>query len=157
MWPKCRNGRYLLAVIMKYWDDGISYIILWSEWQYSYRKVFSPQLPIASDLKSGTANKSSLGSSYRTSVNFSMADSSFGASPATYRNWSKRSTSEKTYTGLSPASVPVVFETNSLMTNAIMCVAIGGIWTKMSRVSLVDLLKSIFAHSQSAFLILYNY
>lgn len=130
-----------------------TWYIIRSVAQYSYRNVFSPQLPMASDLKSGMANKSSLGSSYCSSVNFSMADSSFGASSETYFNWSKRPASENTYTGLSPAAASAVFETNPLTTNAIMCVAIGGVWTKMSRVSLADLLKSIFVHSRSAFLI----
>lgn len=124
--------------------------------QYSYRNVFSPQLPMASDLKSGMANKSSLGNSYCTSVNFSMADSSFGASPETYRNWSKRPSSENTYTGLWPAAVPALFETNPLTTNEIMCVAIGGVWTKMSPVFSADLLKQIFVHSRSAFFIEFN-
>lgn len=110
--------------------------------EQSHRYVFSPQLPMASDLKSGTANKSSLGSSYSISVKLSMAASSFGASPETYFTWSKRSTSVNTYMGLSPAMLPVVVESNPLMTNETICVEIGGVSTKMSLVFCADALKS---------------
>jgi len=134
--------RYRYVIIIKY-----------NTIDNSYRNVFNPQLPMASDLKSGTANKSSLGRSYCTSVNLSMAASSFGASPETYCNWPERSASEKTYTGLLPATLPFVIQLNPLTTNAIMCVEIGGVSTKTSRISFQDLLKSFFVHTRSAFFV----
>jgi len=118
--------------------------------EQSYRNVFNPQLPIASDLKSGTANKSSFGNSYRISVKLSMVASNFGASLETYFTWSKRSASANTYTGLSPELLPAVVESNPLMTNATICVEIGGVSTKMSRIFCTDELKSFFVPTWSA-------